>query len=75
MREVVQYTAFERVFGPLTVQERVDVAGAFAAWAALSAAGSKAPLSDFIPRWGRGSAAQTPEEMIGVMRSLQKEKK
>lgn len=44
--------AFEQTFGPLTIHERVDHAGAVAAWASASAMSeNRMRLEDFIPRW------------------------
>jgi hypothetical protein len=67
--ELVQWTAFERFYGPILIQERVDVAGAIAAWAAAAAGGSKAPPEDFLPKWGEGTR-QSAEDMVAVMRGI-----
>ena len=58
------------MFGPITVQERVDVAGAVAGQAALAAAGAKdITVVDLLPNWDGETKQQSPEEMIAVMRS------
>lgn len=67
----MEWAAFEKVFGPLTVQERVTVAGATATWAPLAAAGGKAGPEEFLPAWGaRSREQQSPEDMIAVMRTI-----
>lgn len=69
--ELVEWTAFEKSFGPLTVQERVDAAGATAAWGARSAMGSKSAPGDYLPDW-KQKRQQTAEEMIAFMGDVQK---
>jgi hypothetical protein len=74
-RELAEWAAFERVFGPITVQERVDAAAGIAGWAAMAAAGVKDKNPrDFMPDWARAgtgeSPKQPPEEMIAIMRGL-----
>lgn len=77
-RELFEWSAFERVFGPVTVQERVDVAGAMGAYATAAAAGAKdVRPDDFLPDWSRAlqpKRQQTPEEMMAVVRGLMKPK-
>jgi hypothetical protein len=67
-----QYAAFERVYGPLTIQERIDAMGA----AIISAlTGEK----DTMPKWDVVAAPEKPkqpvEKMIGFMRGLQSKKR
>jgi hypothetical protein len=51
-REVVEWSVFEQSFGPLTIHERVDHAGAVGAWVTASVNSDKRlRLEDFIPRW------------------------
>lgn len=72
-RELLEWAAFERVFGPLTVQERVDVAGALAAWASVG--NPKRSPRDFMPDWQSDEArTQDPEDMIAVLRGIQRKK-
>jgi hypothetical protein len=70
--ELGEYTAFEQVFGPLTVQERVDVAGAVAGWSAARSAGANVDLEAFVPNWSRKANQQPVDQMIAVMRGLQR---
>jgi hypothetical protein len=57
------------------VQERIDVAGAIGAWSTSRAAGNNASLEQFIPNWGRQHEAQPVEQMIAVLRGLQRKGK
>ena len=43
----------------MTVQERVDYAGALVAYVAHASAGGKGNLTDFFPRWRR------PKPLVG----------
>jgi hypothetical protein len=79
-RELAEWAAFEHDFGPLTVQERVDVAGAVAAFGAVVAAGGgkKATPEFFLPEWSKAAGAakqrratQSDDELINFMRGLQ----
>lgn len=71
-RDLSEWLAFERVFGPLTVQERVDAAGAVGAWATAASTGSKAGPEAFLPAWDRpvSRPRQTAEQMMDFMRGL-----
>jgi hypothetical protein len=74
VHELSEWFAFERVFGPLTVQERVDVAGATAAYATAKLGGSRGTeLSSFIPKWESAEARpkQTPQQMMAFIRGIQ----
>lgn len=75
VRDLVEYSAFERVFGPLTVQERVDTAGGLAAWGSLAAMGAKKPPDEFVPKWEDERREQTDEEMIAFMRDFARKHK
>lgn len=72
-RQLARWAAFERVWGPITVQERVDLAMAVGAWASLRAAGAQdiSPL-DFLPDYDTSAPpkAQSPEDMIAVFRGI-----
>ena len=74
-RELQDWALFERRFGPLTVQERVDAAGAIAAWAAAAAiGGSQASPEQFLPDWAgerEERPEQDPADMIATMRGIQ----
>lgn len=78
-RQLAQWSAFEKTFGPLTVQERVDAVTAATAWAPLAAAGAlkdkDATPADFMPDWDPDAPKpeQTDEEMmaaLGALRSI-----
>jgi hypothetical protein len=58
-RELTDWIAFERVFGPITVHERLDVLLARVAYAVVAAAGGKARPEDFMPRWDQAPRAGT----------------
>jgi len=59
------------VFGPLTIQERVDVAGAIGAWTTAKSNGASTSLEQFVPNWDRKPQQQPVEQMIAVMRAIQ----
>lgn len=52
------------------MRERVDQAAARAAFVVARALGAKVAFEDLLPRWEQ--RAQTPEEMIAVMRGIQR---
>jgi len=78
----MEWTAFETVYGPITVHERIDAAAAQICWIIASAfSDGKRELSpaDFMAQWSAEDAPrerkrQSPEEMIAILRSLQKPK-
>lgn len=74
-RELAAWAAFERHFGPLTVQERLDAAAALVAWCVCRALGAtrEPDPAGFMPRWSEPGtrAAQSVEQMIAVIRRLQ----
>lgn len=73
-RELVEWSAFERLYGPVLIHERVDVA---AAHIAFMLSDGKRPADDFMPDWGAAHnerPRQSVEDMIGVLRRLQKPK-
>ena len=49
--ELSEWAVFEREFGPLTVQERLDATAAQIAYAVHATAGGKGQLKDFMPQW------------------------
>jgi hypothetical protein len=60
----------------LLIHERVDVAGAQAAYMIAAAAGAKDhSLTDYLPHWGGAPAAtgQTPDSMIELLKTLGKD--
>lgn len=70
-REMAEWAAFERVTGPIDPRERLDAAAARAAWVVARALGVRdLRLEDLLPRW-EGEPAQSPEEMIAVVRQIQ----
>jgi hypothetical protein len=77
----MEWTAFEQVFGPITVHERIDGAAAQISYMLASAFGDgrKLDLRDFMPQWGAeeedAKPRQSADSMIAVMRGLQKKKK
>lgn len=74
--ELFEWVAFERVFGPITIQERVDFAGAMAAWGAIASQGGKQKPNQLVPQWGgREAEEQTDDEMVAFMRGFMGEKK
>jgi hypothetical protein len=62
----MQWAAFEQVFGPLTVQERVDQAAVLIA----NALGATVTVDDLLPR-----PTQSADDMIAVVRALQAKRK
>jgi hypothetical protein len=70
----MEYTAFERIFGPIVLHERTDIAGGIVAWAASRMSGGAAGTqpADFLPVWDEQlRIGQSSEQMIGFMRDLQ----
>lgn len=73
-RELMEWLAFERDFGPLTVQERIDYAGAN-----VRAALVGGDIEKHLPGWQREEAPeeaaapvqQSDEELMGFMRGMQ----
>jgi len=72
-REFTEWAAFERVCGPVLIHERVDIAAAHIMASTLGGA-----PADFMPSWSAGPPKERPqqsaEEMIGVVRSVQRKK-
>lgn len=74
---MMEWRAFESLFGPITVQERVDAAGAIAAYGAAASAGAKVEPSDLMPNWSGKSKqeqTQTPEEMMAIVGTFREPK-
>jgi hypothetical protein len=80
-RELTEWTAFERVCGPLLVQDRVDhMSAAVLAGLAGSSGAKHVNLEDFLPQWDTPAEKperkeQSPEQMIDFMRNLQARRK
>jgi hypothetical protein len=53
---LARWARFEASFGPLTIQERLDVL-----FAATLARGTGKPVKDFLPQWGD---SQDPTDLI-----------
>lgn len=71
-RELAEWAAFEQVTGPIDPRDRLDLAAARIAWVVAQALGVRGlRLEDLLPRWGE-EAAQTPEEMIAIVRGIQR---
>ena len=72
-REFAEWAAFERVCGPVLIHERVDIAAAHIMASILGrSAESLMPSWDTRPRKER--PPQSAEEMIAVVRSIQRKK-
>jgi hypothetical protein len=68
-RELTEWAAFEREYGPLG-PERGDWQAAVVAHTVAMVNGAKnAKLSDFLPRWN-GGRKQTAEEQLALFRGL-----
>lgn len=63
MRALLEWREFEANFGPLTIQERIDQAGAVVAWTVARCAGAEVDIKDFLPAWGK-------EEPVGHVADL-----
>lgn len=69
--ELADWEGFEVVHGPLLVHDRIDAAAARICWAIR---GGDSP-DEYLPTWDyRPKRTQTPEEMIGVIRGIQRKK-
>lgn len=66
-RELAEWAAYEREFGPLGL-ERGDWHAATVSHVVAAAAGGKGRITDFLPRWGR--RRQTAEEQLAIFRAL-----
>jgi hypothetical protein len=81
--EFHEWLAFERVFGPLTIQERVDASGAMSAWGAVVAmhgSGKAGKPTDLLPSWDAGETKpdtkqQSAADMIAIMQRRMKRKR
>ena len=70
--ELLEWAAFEKDFGPLTVQERVDHAAALVGLTLARTAGSDAARYEDFLGWTHSDAApaeQSIQEQMAVMRS------
>lgn len=79
--EFGDWIAFEAVFGPIVVHERIDAAGAAIASAVARIAGAEVSVAEFLPNWDVGSVdeekvterpEQTPEQMVAFMNTFRK---
>jgi hypothetical protein len=67
---VAKWAAFERVWGPLLIHERIDYAGALNAYVSASVwGGRRYRLEDFLPRWG---LRDNTDAIIEKMKALEK---
>lgn len=68
-RELTEWAAFEREFGPLGL-ERGDWQAALVAETAAKSAGVKGvSIKDFVLKWG-GRRRQTGEEQLAIFRAM-----
>jgi hypothetical protein len=74
LRELQEWAAFERTFGPITLHERIDQAAALVAWSiARSLGATEEGPEAFLPRWDESPGeAQSVEQMIALVRGLQR---
>jgi hypothetical protein len=71
-RELQEWSAFERVFGPIVLHERIEVANAFVAMTIAAANGAKdLKLEQFVPRWDGEPEGQTPDDIVATLKSLE----
>ena len=68
-RDLTEWAAFEQVYGPILVHERIDVAQAMICTILANSSGSKRryELKDFLPRWDQ---APRTDEVVGKMEQL-----
>lgn len=74
-RELADWAGFERVFGPITIQERTDVAAAtISSTLANLLSKGRYDARDFIARWDdervETPSEQTVDETIANLRAL-----
>jgi hypothetical protein len=78
MRDLVRWAAFERLYGPLLVQERVDVGFAQLSYYLVSLLGQSKrgrrwKIQDFLPPWIANQSKrqpQSPEQLRAFMEGL-----
>jgi hypothetical protein len=71
----MEYVAYERVHGPLLMQDRLDVIGAQITWAIAALGGSHAEPADFLPVWDEAAREQSDDDIIAAIRAIQERKK
>ena len=65
-----EWEAFERLHGPILIQERIDVAQAMISASIYRAAGAKeAEAKDFLPRWDGTLDLPGEDELLAKVRS------
>lgn len=73
MEEVRGWVAFERAFGPLLAQDRIDFGLAHVAFR-VAQSNAKRPRSlrfkDFLPPWVEAKRGSTPEELEAFLKGL-----
>jgi hypothetical protein len=78
-RELQEWSAFERVTGPILLHERIEVSNAFVAMtmaSAMSDGSRQLKLEDFIPHWDETeSREQSPEDMMAALTRLAEQSK
>ena len=69
-RELTGWAAFERVFGPITLHERLDVLVGMMIHANVSLwAKQRYSVEEFVPKWD-GQAVKSPEELFMKMQRI-----
>lgn len=75
--QIRDWRAFEMVYGPILLHDRIDAAAARVCyWLAGAPEGS--PPDDFMPVWGSDAPTtpeQSPEEMMAQLRTIQKQQR
>jgi DNA transposition AAA+ family ATPase len=72
-----EWSAFERVSGPILLHERIEVSNAFVAMTIAAANGGKdLKLEQFIPQWDeQPKKEQTPDDIVRVLNELAEQTK
>ena len=79
-RELMEWAAYEKIHGPILIQERIDVAAATICAALIAASGGEAVNpADLLPVWDEAdrkpSEPESPEAIIAKVRQMQLKKK
>lgn len=66
----MEWTAFERLHGPILLHERLDVGFAMLNYVTAKVAGAKSVQpKDFLPQWGK-QESMSPEQLRATMESM-----
>ncbi len=67
----MEWSAFERVFGPIVLHERIEVSNAFVAMTIAAANGGRdLKLEQFVPLWDGEPQGQTPDDIVAVLNKM-----